>query len=96
MAGVKIYAEYKGKLYSLRKLRKCEDACKGCAISTAKCGCEKQKVVPCDDIYFAVEAIHDGNYKVKGLTDKQATRLRKLANAFAELVRKDKTNWRAE
>lgn len=81
MAGVKIYAEYKGKLYSLRKLRKCEDACKGCAISTAKCGCEKQKVVPCDEIYFDLDEIHDGNYKIVELRDSSVRRLRKFVNA---------------
>ena len=78
---VRFYAELKGRVFELRQLRKFEDACKRCAIKSKKCGCEKQKVVPCDDIYFDLDEIHDGNYKIVDLRDSSVRRLRKIVNA---------------
>lgn len=78
---VKFYAEWQGRVFELRPLRKYEDACKRCAIESKKCGCEKQKVVPCDDIYFDLDEIHDGNYKIVELRDSSVRRLRKFVNA---------------
>ena len=81
MRKVRFYAELKGRVFELRPLRKLEDACKRCAIGTPNCECEKQKVVPCDDIYFDLDEIHDGNYKIVDLRDSSVLRLRKFVNA---------------
>lgn len=78
---VRFYAELKGRVFELRLLRKFEDACKRCAIKSKKFGCEKQKVVPCDDIYFDLDEIHGGNYKIVELRNSSVRRLRKIVNA---------------
>lgn len=78
---VRFYAEIGGKLFWLRPLWKYEDACKGCAIATLKCDCDKQKEVPCDGIYFDLDEIHDGNYKIENLPADAVRRVRKIANA---------------
>ena len=78
---VRFYAEWKGRVFELRPLRKYEDACKRCAIKSKEYGCEKQRTVPCDDIYFDLDEIHDGNYKIVELRDSSVRRLRKFVNA---------------
>lgn len=65
---VEFYAKWKGRTFRLKRLGKREDVCKNCPIKDRRCGNEKAKTSPCDDIYFALDRITD-DYKLVEVKD---------------------------
>ena len=62
---IRIYAEIDGKLYRLKPLRKHESMCKHCAIKDGRCDRLESKTYPCDALYYYLNRISDGNYRIE-------------------------------
>ena len=62
---IRIYAEIDGKLYRLKPLRKHESMCKHCAIKDRRCDILESKTDPCDALYYYLNHISDGNYRIE-------------------------------
>lgn len=76
MAGrrIRIFAEFDGKRYELKQLRRQDVVCDHCAVKTKNCvaECDPKKPLrryPCDRFWEKVKAIHTDGFEIVEVND---------------------------